>query len=64
MALAGSLGPGAEDMLDQGIDAYFSICPGPVALDHAMLNAAVLLENAAEQAARAFLAGRRDLRNP
>ena len=31
LALAGSIGPGAEAVLEQGIDAYFSICPGPSA---------------------------------
>ena len=36
LALAGSIGPGAEAVLDQGIDAYFSICPGPIGLDQAI----------------------------
>ena len=47
----------------QGIDAYFSICPGPISLDQAISQAGALLERATEQAVRAFLAGRRD-RNP
>jgi glycerate kinase len=59
LALAGSIGPGAEDVLPEGIDAYFSICPGPVSLEHAIGHAAPMLEFAAEQATRAFLAGRR-----
>ncbi len=59
IALVGSIGPGAEDVLLEGVDAYFSICPGPVSLEYAMLNVAALLEAAAEQATRAFLAGRR-----
>jgi glycerate 2-kinase len=59
IALAGSIGPGAKDVLREGIDAYFSICPGPVPLDHAIEHAARLLEGAAEHAMRAFLAGRR-----
>ena len=29
LALAGTIGPGAEAVLEQGIDAYFSICAGP-----------------------------------
>lgn len=58
LALAGSLGPGAEAVLDQGIDAYFSICTGPMSLDDAMTHAGELLERAAEQAVRAFLADR------
>jgi len=58
LAIAGSIGPGAEAVLEQGIDAYFSICPGPVPIDEAIERASELLENATAQAARAFLAGR------
>ncbi len=61
LALAGSIGPGAEDVLAEGVDAYFSLCPGPIALEQAVEHAAALLERAAEQAVRAFLAGRRVL---
>ena len=61
LALAGSIGPGAEDVLLEGIDAYLSLCPGPIALEEAMNEAAGLLEVAAEQAFRAFLAGWRAL---
>jgi len=57
LALAGSIAPGAEAVLDQGIDAYFSICPGPLRLEEAISRAAELLENATAQAVRAFLAG-------
>ncbi len=59
LALAGSIGPGAEAVVEQGIDAYFSICPGPIQLSEAVERAAELLENATAQAVRAFLAGRR-----
>jgi glycerate 2-kinase len=59
LAVAGSIGPGAEAVLEQGIDAYFSICPGPVPIDEAIARASELLENATAQAARAFLAGRK-----
>lgn len=58
MALAGSIGPGAEAVIEQGIDACFSICPGPISLDQAIDQASVLLERAAEQAVRGFMAGR------
>jgi len=58
IALAGSLGPGAEAALALGVSAYFSICTGPIPLVDALREAAVLLEAAAEQAVRAFLAGR------
>ena len=39
LALAGSIGPGAEAVLEHGIDAYFSICPGPISLDQAIAQA-------------------------
>jgi glycerate 2-kinase len=57
LALAGTVGPGAEEVLDEGIDAYFSICPGPISLDEAIAQASTLLERAAEGATRGFLAG-------
>ncbi len=59
LAIAGSIGPGAEDVLSEGIDAYFSLCPGPASLEDAMGRASEWLEAAAEQAVRAFLAGLR-----
>jgi glycerate 2-kinase len=62
LALAGSIGPGAEDVLLEGIDAYFCICPGPVSLEHAIARASEWLEDAAEQVTRAFLAGSRGIR--
>ena len=57
LALAGSIGPGAEAVLEQGIDAYFSICTGPMSLDEALIQAGDLLARATEQAVRAFRAG-------
>jgi glycerate kinase len=59
LALAGSIGRGAESVLDCGIDAFFSIARGPISLGDAISHAAELLENASEHATRAFLAGRR-----
>lgn len=59
LALAGTLGKGAEAVLNEGIDAYFSLCPGPVSLDQAVNRAADYLERATAQAFRGFLAGRR-----
>jgi glycerate 2-kinase len=58
LALAGTLGDGAEAVLDQGIDAVFSLCSGPMTLDEALSRAPTLLQRAAEQAVRCFLAGR------
>jgi glycerate kinase len=58
IALAGALGPGAEDVLAEGIDAIFSLCNRPMPLDEALADAARLLESASAQAVRCFLAGR------
>jgi glycerate kinase len=57
-ALAGALGPGHETVLREGVDAVFTLCPGPISTEEATERAAELLERAAEQAIRAFLAGR------
>lgn len=43
IAVAGSIGTGAELVYDEGIDAFFSICDGPMPLEQAMENAAPLL---------------------
>ncbi len=58
LALAGSIGEGAEEVLNEGVSAYFSICEAPMTLDDAMKQAPRLLERASAQALRAFLAGR------
>ena len=58
LAIVGAIGDGAENVLSEGIAAYFSLCPGPIPLDRAIGRAAYYLERAAEQATRAFLAGR------
>jgi glycerate kinase len=60
LALAGTLGSGFEALLDQGVHACFSLCAGPMTLESASQRAPELLAQAAEQAVRAFLAGRRD----
>jgi glycerate kinase len=57
IAIAGGVGDGLGDLHAIGIDAVFSLCPGPVTLDEAMSRAAEYLARAAEQAVRAFLAG-------
>ena len=64
IALAGTIGEGAAAVLEQGIDAFFSICPGPITLDDALARGATLLEHASAQATRAFLAGRQQRRQP
>jgi len=57
-ALVGSIGAGAESVLAEGVDACFSLCPGPIGLAEAVGRAGELLERAAEHAVRAFVAGR------
>ena len=59
LALAGTIGKGAEAVLDQGINAYFSICPAPIPLAQAFARAPQLLQQATAQAVRCFLAGQK-----
>ncbi|MGE3819399.1 MAG: glycerate kinase [Isosphaeraceae bacterium] len=58
IAIGGTLGPGAEDVIAEGVNALFSICPGPSTLDEAIAHAPEWLERASRQAVAAFLAGR------
>jgi glycerate kinase len=58
IALAGTIGPGAEATLDHGVTAYFSICPGPIDLERSMREADSLLETTTAQVVRAFRSGR------
>ena len=58
LAFAGTIGAGAEDVMNEGIDAFFSLCPGPITLDEAIARGEELLERAVANAVRAFLAGR------
>jgi glycerate kinase len=60
LALAGSIGAGAEAVLVHGIDAYFSICSRPIVLEQAIAEAKDLLQRATEQVMRGFLAGRQN----
>ena len=59
IAIGGSLGEGHEKLIAAGIDALFSLCPGPITLEQAMADAPRLLEDATEQAFRLFLLGSR-----
>ena len=59
IAVAGSLGEDAGLLNDHGIDALFSLCPGPLTLDDAIEHADRLLANATEQIVRCYLSGRR-----
>jgi glycerate kinase len=59
LAIAGSVGGGLDALHALGIDAVFSLCPGPVSLAQAMAAGSDFLAAATEQAVRAFLAGHR-----
>ncbi len=52
LALVGSLGDGAELVLEHGIDAYLTIIPRPMELAEAITEAAANLSHTAEQCAR------------
>lgn len=59
VAVVGGLGEGWRRALEEGIDAVVSIAPGPLTLAEAMADAATLVADAAEQAVRLVLAGKR-----
>ena len=56
-AIPGSVGPGHEAALAQGISAIFSLAGGSVTLSDALARAAELLAARAEEAVRRFAAG-------
>lgn len=56
IALVGSIGEGAEEVHEHGVDAFFSLTPGPVTLADAMENAGEYLTRLAEQCIRIILA--------
>ena len=57
LAIAGSVGENLGDLHGIGIDAVFSLCPGPVSLEQAMAHGRHFLTRATEQAVRGFLSG-------
>ena len=57
IALAGTIGEGATDVYDAGIDAFASILSVPMPLEEAVENGARLLSEAAEHAIRLLLIG-------
>lgn len=57
-AIVGSVGDDLAPLHAVGIEAVFSLCPGPLSLAEAMADAGRHLMRATEQAVRAFLAGR------
>ncbi|SDI46411.1 glycerate kinase [Pseudomonas flavescens] len=52
IALAGSLGEGYQQVREAGIEASFSLAPGPITLEHACANAAQELQARAADLAR------------
>jgi glycerate kinase len=58
IAIAGSVGHDLDALHELGVNAVFSLCPGPVSLEQAMAAGGDYLAAVAEQAVRAFLAGR------
>ena len=59
IAIAGSIDGGLDTLHALGINAVFSLCPGPISLDQAMADGSTHLAAAAEQIVRAFLAAGR-----
>ncbi len=58
LAIAGSIGKELGDLHAIGINAVFSLCTGPATLEESMKHARENLARVAQQAVRAFLAGR------
>jgi glycerate kinase len=56
LAIAGGIGDGIAGLHGLGIDAVFSLCPGPIALQQAMDAGPALLGAATEQAVRCYFA--------
>jgi glycerate kinase len=57
IGIAGALADGADGLVEHGIDAVFSIVPGPMSLEEAMRDAAELVEFAVEQVVRVVVLG-------
>lgn len=58
ICLSGSLGEGADNLTNMGIQGLFSIAPGPISIDECMRNARPLLETAAYRLALLLKAGK------
>lgn len=59
VAIAGSMGKGAEDLYDYGIDSILTTVHSIMSLGEAMENAEELFQNAAERMFRMIRAGRK-----
>ncbi|MDT8419324.1 MAG: glycerate kinase [Desulfuromonadales bacterium] len=60
VALAGSLGPGAEAVKARGITALFSVVPGPCSLEQALMNAGDNIRQTAAHVAAVIKMSRKD----
>ena len=58
IAIAGEIANGYQAVYQQGIDAVFSIAPGPISLNQSMVRAEKLIADIAERAIRLFICGR------
>jgi glycerate kinase len=58
IALAGSIGEGAEVLLKMGVTALFSITNGPMSLEESLKRAPALLKNAASEVMRLITIGK------
>ena len=58
-AVAGSIGKDLGTLHETGIDAVFSLCPGPITLEESMQLSKENISRVTEQAIRAFLAGKK-----
>lgn len=58
LLLAGSLGPGYEELYDHSLAAVICIADRPMSFEQSLSRSAELLEGAAQNATRLFLAGR------
>ena len=65
IAIAGEIGSGYQAVYEQGIDAVFSIAPGPISFSQSTEMAEKLITDVAERAIRLFICGRqgRDTKN-
>ena len=57
IAITGSIEPGAEAVLAEGIDAVAAITPGPISLAKAMERAGALVTDCAERVMRLLVVG-------
>jgi len=57
IAIAGEIGDGYQAVYEQGIDAVFSIAPGPISFSQSVEMAETLTTDVAERAMRLFICG-------